>query len=248
MSDGQSQPERQGQLSERERTRIEGNFGTVLGLLIITVFFSIAAPDKPWAELAIAVVLAASLSITMLASGARRRIVRIWLGVAGLGIGASVIIAITQVGAASGYLALTSLLLTLVTMSGLIRRLWLHAEISVLTVLGALCVYVLLGLSFGYVFAAVGDLGSQPFFASQERGTTSDYMYFSFITLATVGYGDLTPHGGIGRALAITEGLIGQIYLVTAVAALVGNIGRARTPRQWRDRETREDFERKDGR
>jgi hypothetical protein len=133
-------------------------------------------------------------------------------------------------------------------MSGLIRRLWLQAEISVLTVLGALCVYVLLGLSFGFVFAAVGDLGSQPFFASQERGTTSDFMYFSFITLATVGYGDLTPHGGIGRALAITEGLIGQIYLVTAVAALVGNIGRARTPRQWRDRETREDFERKDGR
>ena len=55
-------------------------------------------------------------------------------------------------------------------------------------------------------------------------------MYFSFITMATVGYGDLTPQGGLGRALAVTEGLFGQIYLVTAVAALVGNIGRARAP------------------
>ena len=98
MSDEQSQPERRGQLNERERTRIEGSFGTVLVLLIITVFFSISAPDKPWAELAIAAVLAASLSITMLASGARHKIVRNWLGVAGLGIGASVIVAITQVG------------------------------------------------------------------------------------------------------------------------------------------------------
>jgi len=143
-------------LSERERTRIEGSFGTVL--LIITLFFSIAAPDNPWAELATAVVLAITLSITMLASGAQPRIVPIWLGVA--------------------------------------------------------------------------RLGSQPFFTSQERGTPSDYMYFSFITLATVGYDDLTPQGGIGRTLAVTEGLSGQIYLVTAVAALVGNMGRERTPRQ----------------
>ncbi len=53
-------------------------------------------------------------------------------------------------------------------------------------------------------------------------------MYFSFITMATVGYGDLTAQGGLGRALAVTEGLFGQIYLVTAVAALVSNLGRRR--------------------
>ena len=47
--------------------------------------------------------------------------------------------------------------------------------------------------------------------------------------MATVGYGDLTAEGGIGRALAVTEGLLGQIYLVTTVAALVDNLGRTRT-------------------
>jgi len=247
-SDGHSTPERGGQLSDRERSRIEGSFGAILVLLIITVFFSISAPDEPWAELATAVVLAITLGITMLASGARRGIVRILLSCAALGIAASIIIAITQVGPASGYLALTSLLLTLVTMSGLIRRLRIQAEISVVTVLAALCIYVLLGLSFGFLYTAVGELGSQPFFASQEGGTRSDYMYFSFITMATVGYGDLTPVGGLGRALAVMEGMLGQIYLVTAVAALVSNIGSARTSRQWRDRETGENVERRDGR
>jgi hypothetical protein len=74
VSDGQSPPGRGGHLSERERTRIEGSFGAVLVLLLVTVFFSISAPDEPWAELATAVVLAITLSITMLASGARRRI------------------------------------------------------------------------------------------------------------------------------------------------------------------------------
>ena len=48
--------------------------------------------------------------------------------------------------------------------------------------------------------------------------------------MVTVGYGDLTAEGGIGRAVAVTEGLLGQIYLVTTVAALVGNLGRTRTP------------------
>ena len=119
-------------------------------------------------------------------------------------------------------------------MGAVARRIWLHVDISLITVLGALCIYVLLGLSFAFVFEAVGDLGSQPFFASQERGMRSDYVYFSFITMATVGYGDLTPQGGLGRALAVTEGLLGQIYLVTAVAALVGNLGRTPVPRQER--------------
>jgi hypothetical protein len=250
VSDGQRPPEQRGQLSEHERTKVEGRFGMVLLLLIVTVFFSITAPDEPWAGLATVVVLAANLSIAMLASGARPKVVRPWLGVAVLNIGISIFVATTQeTSAANGYLALTSLLLTLVTMSAIVHRLWQHAEISLLTVLGALCVYVLLGVSFALVFAVVGDLGSQPFFVSQERETRSDYMYFSFITMATVGYGDLTPRGGLGRALAVTEGLFGQIYLVTAVAALVGNIGRARAPRQGRDKEARRgEDERKDGR
>lgn len=196
--------------SARERTKIPNRFGRVLLLLIVTVFFSISAPDEPWAWLTTAIVLAVTLSIAMLASGAQPKVVRAWLGVGVLGIGASIFIAVTQAGCARGYLALTTLLLTLVTMGAVARRLWLHVSINVLTVLGAVCIYVLLGLSFAFVFAVVGDLGSQPFFASQEDGTRGDYVYFSFITLATVGYGDLAPPGSLGRALAVTEGLFGQ--------------------------------------
>jgi 4-amino-4-deoxy-L-arabinose transferase-like glycosyltransferase len=249
VSDGQRQLERYGQLSERERTRIEGRFGMVLLLLIITVFFSISAPDEALAWLATTAILATNLSIAMWASGVRPKVLLIWLGVVILGVSVSILIAITQeAGAAGGYLALTSLLLTLATIGAIARRLWRHAEISVLTVLGALCIYVLFGLSFAYVDEVVGNLGSQPFFASQETATRSDYMYFSFITIASVGYGDLTPQGGLGRALAVTESLFGEIYLVTAVAALVGNMGRARVPRRGSDEEAVEEYERRDGR
>ena len=108
----------------------------MLLLLIITVFFSISAPDETWAWLTTAVVLAVTLSIAMLASGAQAIVMRAWVGVGVLGIGASIIIAVTQAGSTRGYLALTTLLLTLVTMGAIARRLWLHVSINVLTVLG----------------------------------------------------------------------------------------------------------------
>ncbi|MDQ3285990.1 MAG: potassium channel family protein [Actinomycetota bacterium] len=248
MSEEQTQPQPQGLLSEREKTPIRDRFGVVLLLLIATVFFSIAAPNEPWAWLATSVILAANLRITMLASGVSPKVVWAWTAFAVFHVGVSIFIASTQGRIAGGYLALATLFLTLVTIGTIARRLWRHAEISVITVLGAVCIYVLLGLSFAFAFQAVGDLGAQPFFASQEGGTRSDYMYFSFITIATVGYGDLTPQGGLGRALAVTEGLLGQIYLVTAVAALVGNLGRTPASRQERKEGSSEEDEQRNGR
>jgi len=214
-----------------------------LVLLIITVFFSISAPNEPWAWLATTVALAASLLVALLASGAQRHAVRAGIALAVIGLGASIIIALTQAGVdARRYLSVTSLLLTLLAMGAIIRRVRLHAEISMLTVLGAVCFYVLLGLTFTFAFECVGEFGSRAFFTAHEAGTRSDYTYFSFVTMATLGYGDLTAQGGIGRALAVTEGLLGQIFLVTAVAALVGNLGRTRRPMQEINEETsRED-------
>jgi uncharacterized membrane protein len=221
----------------------------VLFLLVLAVFFSIAVPEGPWALLLTTVVLATTFSIAMLVSGVQPKVVRAWLGVAVLGVGVSLLIALTQeTRTAGGYLAITSLVVTAATIGAIARRIWQHVEISVLTVLGAVCVYVLIGLSFAFAYEVVGAFGSQPFFASQEAGTRSEYVYFSFITMATVGYGDLAAQGGLGRALAVTEGLLGQIYLVTAVAALVSNVSRASTPRQGRGKEAPEENERRDGR
>jgi Ion channel len=228
MGNRRSEPQGIARARERELSRIRDQFGVVLVLLIVTVFFSISAPNERWAWLATTTTLAATLTLAMVASGARRRTVSAGIAVAASGLGTSTVIALTQEDARR-YLSVTCLLLTLIATGALIRRMRLHAEINTLTVLAAVCIYVLLGLSFAFTFECVGEFGSGPFFTAHEAGTRSDYTYFSFVTMATVGYGDLTAQGGLGRAFAVTEGLLGQIYLVTTVAALVGNLGGTRT-------------------
>ena len=61
--------------------------------------------------------------------------------------------------------------------------------------------------------------------------------YFSFTTLATIGYGDLTAATNLGHTLSVSEGLLGQVYLVTVVSLIVGNLGRRRPPGERLSRE-----------
>jgi voltage-gated potassium channel Kch len=81
---------------------------------------------------------------------------------------------------------------------------------------------------WAFTFGAIGAIQEQDFFAQHVNATLADYLYFSFVTLTTTGYGDLTARSDLARMLAVTEALIGQLYLVSVVALVIGNIGRER--------------------
>lgn len=107
---------------------------------------------------------------------------------------------------------------------GVYRNLRATGTVTVTVVAGVLCLYLLIGLVFAFVFIAVQNLGGAPFFTNGAAATSSRSVYFSFVTMATVGYGDYTARTNFGHTLSITEALIGQIYLVTVVAAIVGRL------------------------
>ena len=84
----------------------------------------------------------------------------------------------------------------------------------------AICVYLLIGVVWQYFYIFVNSVIPGSF--ANPRLAYSDFLYFSFVTLTTLGYGDITPLNGPAQALAYTEAILGQLYLTILVARLVG--------------------------
>lgn len=89
---------------------------------------------------------------------------------------------------------------------------------------GALAVYLLIGVVFAFVFALVETAipGAFSNAGSIGEGDIEHYIYFSYVTLTTVGYGDMTPVDPIAASLTNLEAVVGQLYLTVLVARLVG--------------------------
>ncbi|MEO2168241.1 MAG: 3-deoxy-7-phosphoheptulonate synthase, partial [bacterium] len=94
------------------------------------------------------------------------------------------------------------------------------------TIVGGICVYLLLGLCFAISFMLIAELAPTAFSLAAELQWDAgdrklDFLYFSFVTLTTLGYGDIAPHGDLAQMLCVAEALIGQLYLAVFVARLV---------------------------
>jgi voltage-gated potassium channel len=109
-----------------------------------------------------------------------------------------------------------------------VLRILRQPTVTVETIYGALSVYLLIGLFFAFTDSVVGSF--TPFFVVAGNYTLKDYIYFSFVTLTTLGFGDLVPRGDLSRTLVIIEAMLGQVYLVTVVALLVSNYIRRPLP------------------
>jgi ion channel len=127
--------------------------------------------------------------------------------------------------ASAGFVALLYVTLTPVALVyGLLRQFREAGAVTLETMFGVLCIYLLLGLIFGVAFATIADVSNQEFFNIPGHHGRDDFLYFSYTTLTTVGYGDLVAVTSLGRSLAITEALLGQLYLVTVVAVIISNL------------------------
>jgi hypothetical protein len=106
-----------------------------------------------------------------------------------------------------------------------------HERVTAETLAGAVCIYVMIGMIFTNLDYGLQLASGRDFFAQSGHHGLADFSYFSYITMATVGYGDLTPATGLPRTLAVLEALTGQVFLVVLLARLVSMYG---GPRGWR--------------
>jgi len=93
---------------------------------------------------------------------------------------------------------------------------------------GAICAYLLIGYAWTFAYSVIEEVQPGSFISLSSPtpgdvvGRVMQLRYFSFVTLATVGYGDIVPHTAAARTMALLEAILGQFYLVALVGRLVG--------------------------
>jgi len=195
----------------------------VLILIFASFVFAATASDGAWTTSVLVVLQGFTLIAAIWTSGLART--RPWLvfGLAMLAIAIALAVVSSAVGGSDflGAVGLISGVLVVCVVFVIVASIAWSPEVNAQTILGAICVYLSLGMVFLFAYGAIAEIGSDAFFAQGGDGTRALRLYFSYVTLATLGYGDYTPATNIGHMLAIVEALLGQIYLVTVVAVLV---------------------------
>lgn len=104
----------------------------------------------------------------------------------------------------------------------------LRARVTLETLRGVICAYFMFAFAFAYIYYLIEYTSPDSFHFTTRDVYVSSYMhyisemlYFSFVTLLTIGYGDITAATDVGQTVAVIEGIIGQFYIAILVARLV---------------------------
>lgn len=201
--------------------RASDAFGLVLLLVLATYVLASLLSGGGWPATIVVAAGTTTSVVGLVSSHAGGRPVRAALLISALAVALA---ALAAVSGERGWLSAGALievgLLSAATFA-VLRRVVVSDEVSSRTILGAISVYTILGLLFTFLYATIDRLQSTPFFAETAHPHGADFLFFSYTTLTTTGYGNLVPAGQPGRMVAGLEMMIGQIFLVTLVARLV---------------------------
>ncbi len=218
-----------GKLSWEDRLSGPDRYAALLILIVVSIFATVVLDEFEW-ERVVSVGLVGVMLVFALRTSQAPAVWQ-WIALAAVPILATATLLAWNSNDGPTIRAVIAAAVTLLLVGvqvAIVRRLSTHLTISWNTIMGALCVYLLFGMIFAGTYAVAGHLEDGELFAQMDEFTSTDSLYFSLATLTTVGYGDLTMRADITRILAVMESLLGQIYLITAVALLVGNLGQER--------------------
>jgi hypothetical protein len=213
---------------KRREIVLRQRYGLLLAALFVLFVVLGIAPGGPWQDALITALAAATLIFALRAGEVTPRVTAVITVVA---TGVTILVAVLAAAGAETEAAARVAAGSLVCIAppaiavGVVRGLRERGGATIQAIMGVLCIYLLMGMFYAFVYGAIDRLGGAPFF-NGGSATASHCLYFSFTTLTTVGYGDLTARTDLGHTLAVTESLFGQIYLVTVVAVLVSGLTR----------------------
>jgi hypothetical protein len=198
------------------------HFGALLTAIVVLYIVIIAFGESAVSAPVRVFVFGAALVLAARLAGPRR-----WIRAALTAAVAAVVVSTVALAAGSTRLdtALTSaatLLLVCATIGATVRSVARSRRVDIQAVAGALATYLLLALLFSSLHQMVAAILGGPYLSGVTRvDDASAFLYFSVNTLTTVGYGDIVPASNAARAVVVGEALVGQLYLVSVVAAVV---------------------------
>jgi len=205
----------------RRAERARDAFGLVFVLVLVTYTLASLLDNHGWTSVILTAATSATSVVALVSAHAQHRFVRVVMLLAAL------TVVLAAIGAAADdrtWLNLATVIqvsLLAVAMAAVLRRVVTAPEVGSRTILGALSVYAVLGILFTFLYGVIDRTQSGAFFENHPHPASSDFLFFSYTTLTTTGYGNLVPGGQPGRLVSGFEMMAGQIFLVTLVAGLV---------------------------
>jgi hypothetical protein len=197
--------------------------------MLFAVFLAQAGlPESAWA-MVIKVSMQAFALVLVVQLGTLRRAVSLVITTVAL-FGVLIAVLGWLAGIQPEILLVVDLVLVAAAPFAIFRSITQHRSVSMATVMGAISLFLLIGLFFASVHHLVYQFDPTAYVVSVGALEASTFQYFSFITLTTVGFGDVLAVTNFTRMLVALEAVLGQVFLVTVVALVVGNLGRERAP------------------
>lgn len=203
----------------------ENNFFWLLGGLLITLLIAPIASENFGRWLALA--YSATLAVGILSLRESKPVYRIgWLLLVVMVVTSILDIWLPRFEIRIGNY-LVFLLFGLLAMTFVLRAVLTHPHVSGNRIAGAICVYFLIGLNYALLYSLIHAVDPNAFSGIDaavvgDNMVLLDLIYYSFVTLTTLGYGDITPHSNVAQAFAYLEAATGVLYLAVMIASLVG--------------------------
>jgi Ion channel len=202
--------------------RILDSYASLLVLLLANFFLLELVDDPRWGVIGSTLLAALALVVAISDPDMGEHVTRReWITI-GACVALAPLVLVFDSSEALGiaYLLPVAILVT-ATLPVTLNRILHHKRVTWETIVGALCCYVLVGLFFAFLYLAVNEFGGGDFFTQPGEHEQSEFIYYTFVVLTTLGFGDLSPSVGLPQALTAIEALVGSIFLVTLVARLV---------------------------
>jgi hypothetical protein len=196
-------------------------FGLVLFLVLLTYVLASLLSNRDWSAVVLTLATSTTSVVALVSSHVRPKVIRASLWLSALTVGIAAIAAASDEQTLLNFTSVIQICLLALAMAAVLWRVVSSAEVGSRTILGAISVYAVLGILFTFAYGTIDRIQDGPFFEGMAGTEGGDFLFFSYTTLTTTGYGNLVPGGQPGRMIAGLEMMLGQIFLVTLVAGLV---------------------------